>query len=106
MPQLKLIALECIETEDSGEDEAYLRVKGVKVWGRSINSGQTADLSGLPLISFNRRARIELYDEDWPDADDLLGITYAIRSHIGQGEIEYNFTDDDANYKLTFEVLA
>lgn len=105
MPNLRLISLECHETEDSGDDEAYLLVKGVKVWGNDIDEGDVADLSGLPLIWFRRRARIELMDEDWPDDDDSLGRTYARRSHIGQGEIEHPFTDDDARYTLTFEVL-
>jgi hypothetical protein len=105
MANLRLISLECHTTEDSGDDEAYLRVKGVKVWGGDINSGQAVDLSGSALIEFNRRARIQLFDEDWPDSDDLLGTTYARRSHIGQGEIAYEFTDDDAHYTLTFQVL-
>src|SRR5262245_56880130 len=103
MANLRLISLECIETEDAGDDEAYLRVKGIKAWGGEINSGETADLSGLPLIHFNRRARIQLFDEDWPDSDDLLGTTYALRSHVDQGDIEYRFTDDDAEYALTFQ---
>lgn len=105
MPNLRLISLECITTEDAGEDEAYLRVKGTKVWGGDINSGQTADLRGVALIPFYRRARIELFDEDWPDADDRLGVTYAMRNQQGEGEISYDFTDDDARYVLTYEVL-
>jgi len=103
--RLRLISLVCHTTEDSGDDEAYLRIRGNRVWGGEMSNEQEVDLSGLPLINFRNRARIELYDEDSPDADDHLGTTYARRSHIGQGDLEHPFTGDEANYTLTFQVL-
>lgn len=105
MARLRLHTLECIQTEDSGEDEAYLKVRGNTVWGGQMNNGWTADLQGLPEIYFYRRASIALYEEDSPDADDYLGRTYAVRSQINQGEIEFFFAEDEANYRLTYEVL-
>jgi hypothetical protein len=106
MPRLRLISLVCHTTEDSGDDEAYLRVRGERVWGGEMSNEQEVSLEGVPSINFSRRARIDLYDEDSPDADDHLGTTYARRSHIGQGELEHEFTGDEAHYTLTFRVLA
>ncbi|KOG32555.1 hypothetical protein ADK34_09075 [Streptomyces viridochromogenes] len=78
------------------------------MWGAESpgpNNGDTADLSAVPLIDFGTRARVELFDDDSPD-DDLLGRFYAGRSHVGQGELEYKFTEDDADCTLIYEVLA
>jgi hypothetical protein len=108
--KLRLISLYCSTTEDDlGEDEPYLLVNGVKVWGAEnpgLNNGDTADLSAVPVIDFGTRARVELFDEDSPDDDDLLGRFYAGKSQVGQGELEYKFVEDDADYTLTYEVTA
>ncbi|AJF67416.1 hypothetical protein [Streptomyces vietnamensis] len=107
--RLRLISLHCTTTEDDhGEDEQRLLVNGVQVWGAEspgLNNGDTADLAAVPLIDFNTRARVELFDDDSPDDDDLLGRFYVGRSQLGQGELEYKFTEDDADYTLTYEVL-
>jgi hypothetical protein len=108
--QLRLISLFCSTTEDTtGADEPYLLVNGVKVWGSEVpglNDQQTADLSAVPVIAFDTRARVELFDEDSPDDDDLLGRFYAGKGQLGQGEVEYKFVEDDADYTLTYEVTA
>ncbi|SEC43377.1 hypothetical protein [Streptomyces sp. TLI_105] len=108
--RLRLISLYCSTTEDdTGEDEQRLLVNGVQVWGAEapgLNNRETADLSAVPLIDFNTRARVELLDSDSGDDDDLLGRFYVGRSQAGQGELEYKFTEDDADYTLTYEVLA
>jgi hypothetical protein len=108
--QLRLISIFCTRTEDNtGADEPYLLVNGVKVWGSEapgLNNQQTADLSAVPVIGFGTRARVELFDGDSPDDDDLLGRFYAGRGQLGQGEVEYKFVEDDADYTLTYEVTA
>ena len=107
---LRLISLFCSKTEDNaGADEPYLLVNGVKVWGSEspgLNNKETADLSALPVISFDTRARVELFDVDSPDDDDLLGRFYAGRGQLGQGEVEFKFVEDDADYTLTYEVTG
>ncbi len=109
MPSVRLLSLVCNTTEDStGPDEAYIRVKGTRVWGpNSMNDGDSADLSGVEAIPFTDSARIELYDQDtgWLDDDDHLGTTYAYANQAGQGEKEHTFDGDDANYRLTYETL-
>jgi hypothetical protein len=111
--RLRLISLYCTKTEDdAGADEPYLLVNGVQAWGSEapgLNNGETADLSAVPLIDFNTRARVELFDRDLGgavDPDDLLGRFYAGKGQLGQGELEYKFVLDDADYTLTYEVQA
>jgi hypothetical protein len=111
MPKLKLISLVCTETEDNaGADEAYIRVNGNKVWGpKSINTGQSKDLSGVGLLDFQGSAKIELFDEDVGgpfDRDDFLGEITATEAQAGQGTQNNDFNRDDANYTLFYEVLA
>ena len=113
MPKLHLLSLVCNRTEDSGgADEIYLLVRGNKVWGTqdmdtSPPSQKTKDLSGVKLIPFTDNARLDLYDEDtgWLDDDDHLGTNYAYASEVNQGTKERAFTEDEASYLLSYEVL-
>ncbi|MEU0208356.1 hypothetical protein [Streptomyces canus] len=110
--KLRLISLFCSKTEDdTSEDEPRLIVSGVQVWGAEapgLNDRDTADLSAVPVIEFGTRARIELFDADagGEDDDDLLGRFYVGRMQSGQGELEYRFVEDDADYTLTYEVTS
>jgi len=62
--KLRLISLYCSKTEDdAGADEPYLLVGGIQVWGSEapgLNNGETADLSAVPVIDFDVRARVTL----------------------------------------------
>src|SRR4051794_17691156 len=111
--KLRLISLYCSKTEDdAGADEPYILVNGVQAWGSEapgLNNGENADLSAVAQIDFNTRVRVELFDRDLGgelDSDDLLGKFYAGQNQRGQGELEYKFVLDDADYTLTYEVLA
>ncbi len=70
------------ETEDwIGSDNVYVRATGItskRTPERKLNNGQSADFlipvgdllpSMLPLVM---PIRIEVFDADWPDADDLI----------------------------------
>jgi hypothetical protein len=103
---LRLISIVCNTTEDTGgADETYLLVSGVKQWGQPMNDNDVADLGALPDIPFGTKARVDLYDQDSPDEDDHLGTFYARPGMIGQGELEYTFFEDGANYRLTYQVV-
>lgn len=92
MPKLLLKSLVCHDTEDNtGPDEARLVVKGVTRWKKRMNDGSTANLESEKPISFKKRARIDLFDDDHPDPDDHLGTTYALASQVGAGECEHTF---------------
>ena len=92
MPLLKLVSLVCHDTEDStGPDEARLVVNGVTRWRRRMNDGHAVSLDDVKPIPFEKRARIDLFDDDSPDPDDHLGTTYALPSQQGEGEIEHTF---------------
>jgi hypothetical protein len=101
--------LRAYETEDSFEDQAYIRINGVKVWGpHGVNPLQMAypnvyrDVTGPVWAT--------LYDDDpdnWFDGDDWLGDAYApLPSVVGAtawGSLK--FTQDDANYTMAVHVL-
>jgi hypothetical protein len=101
--------LRAYETEDSFEDQAYIRVNGVKVWGpHGVNPLQMA----YPNVSRDVTGPVwaTLYDDDpdnWFDGDDWLGDAYApLPSAIGAtawGSLK--FTQDDANYTMGVHVL-
>ena len=104
MPRLNLKTLKCIETEDNiGADDAYMTVNDEIIWGpEKMNDG---DERGVDKIyKFDHRAVIRLYDKDDLDPDDFLGERTITREDVGKGEQTHNFTEDDANYRLTFTV--
>lgn len=109
MPSLRLVSLYCEKTEDNaGADEAYLLVNGQQVGGvNSINDRESRDLTFIQPIPFSTTAEIRLFDEDTGifDDDDALGTLTASSDQVGQGEQRGRFTEDEADYTLTWEVL-
>jgi hypothetical protein len=105
--RLVLVSLDCRETEDwLGADEAYLRVHGVTLWGpQSMNDGDSLDINRT--VPFASTAKIRLYDADTGifDNDDFLGEITATASQVNRGEQYASFTQDGANYQLTYKVL-
>jgi hypothetical protein len=105
--RLFIDTLRAYETEDSFEDEAYIRVKGYDVWGpHSVNPLQMAypgvvrDVTGPIWVS--------LYDEDGPfDSDDWLGDAYTpLPTAVGSTAYgSLHFTQDGANYVMGVRVL-
>ena len=101
--------LRAYETEDSFEDQAYITIKGTKVWGPyDTNALQmqypnvSRDVTGPIWVS--------LYDDDpdnWFDGDDWLGDAYApLPTVVGAtawGTLK--FTQDDADYTMGVRVL-
>ena len=107
MPNLRLISLNCLETEDNwGGDHAYLKVNGILVWGPDrINDNQSRDLAAVGNLPFEGSASIELWDKDDGDPDDHLGTNVAWASKAGAGTQEAYFNQDDANYRLYYQVV-
>jgi hypothetical protein len=96
------------ETEDyTGiNDEAYIRVKGTKVWGPvSINPFQAQ----YPNVSMDVTGPIwvSLYDDDDIDSDDWLGDAYApLPSGVGLTAWGFlKFKEDGADYTMNVRVL-
>ncbi len=109
MPFLKLISLECHDTEDdTGADEAYIRVNGRKVWSADINDGQTQDLGKVERIEFVDNSRIDLYDGDTGvfDPDDHLGTQYVWNRQADRGEQHLSFNGSRWGYTLHCRVDA
>ena len=104
MPFLKLISLECHNTEDdTGEDEAYIRINGRQVWRDKINNNETRDLSGVDRTEFVDNCRIDLYDKDvgfFIDPDDHLGTQYVWVRQADRGEQHLPFDGSRWSYIL------
>lgn len=105
MPILRVLSIRCHEQEDwTGDDDPYIRINGIDFWGpKSMDTGQTRIIN--KSHSFSHRAIIKLYEQDDVDPDDYLGEQIVTRNHIGRGEIELPFKEDDANYSIWVEVL-
>lgn len=95
----------CYETEDWGADEAYIKLNGSTVWGpRSINNGQKIDVN--VSRTFSGSVNINLFDEDWPDADDQIANTNTVyEGAAGQGQLSMPFlTENGPRYELFYHV--
>jgi len=105
MPILRVLSITCHEQEDWVEkDDAYIRINDVDFWGpKEMGKNQTRIVN--KDYKFRRRAIIKLYEEDDLDPDDFLGDQVITKDHIGDGEVELPFKQDDAHYTMTVEVL-
>ena len=106
MPQLTLVELQCITTEDSvGVDECRLEVflDGAlqPALKRDMNNGQRWALN--QTYTYQTAAQVKLWDEDTPDEDDLLG---TVNIGATAGAATGTFTGDGASYKLSYQVVA
>jgi hypothetical protein len=106
MAKLKLIAINCEQTEDlTGPDEAYLTMNGQPIWGpETINDQESRSIN--KTIPFTTIALVKLYDADAGglDNDDKLGETKIYASEAGKGEQARGFKSQGANYTLFYEV--
>lgn len=95
---LKIDSLKCNTTEDNlGADHAYIVVNGERVWGPfRINDGESLGV-GVER-SFGNQVTIELWDEDSPDQDDLLG-RHVVRPGMG-GSLTFN--NDGSDYNMSY----
>ncbi len=91
-------------TEDwTGADEVYVRVIGPGGVATSdihkLNDGQrfTFSLPAKPFGDFTKPVKIEVYDEDWPDADDLI---VRMTWNPPFGAIKNTASFDEADYRV------
>ncbi|MFI6910081.1 hypothetical protein ACIBKY_53120 [Nonomuraea sp. NPDC050394] len=109
MTQLNLIQLACTRTEDSGEDEVYIKINGWRAWPDSgaapIGPHQMVPITRT--FSFDHDSMsIELVDEDTEpiDPDDSLGTHTARESQKGLGVMQAIFEGNGCHYRLTYSV--
>jgi len=100
--------LYCKSTEDSlGGDECELRIyvdgagSPIKIQ-KDLNDGKTWSVNRT--FSYNKTLRIELWDLDSPDPDDLLGSLMISPTSSAGVTIKQRFTRDDADYTLTYDL--
>ena len=92
-------------TEDwTGADEVYVKATGpggvFKSPVKSLNDGQSHDfaVSTVPFGDFSKPVTIDVYDEDWPDRDDLI-VRMSWSPPFGDTRNTKSF--DEANYAVT-----
>jgi hypothetical protein len=108
MARLKLLDLKCFETEDVGADEAYITVRGNKIWSTDgIKSGEQVSLRHVNPIKFKGEAEVALWDEDTGmfDSNDQIGKFTVYEDTADQDEQHYEIKGDGAHYLLIFKVL-
>jgi hypothetical protein len=93
-----------VKTEDwTGADEVYVRIVGPGGVATSdihkLNDGQkfTFSLPAKPFGDFTKPVKIEVYDEDWPDADDLI---VRMTWNPPYGAIRNTASFDEADYRV------
>ena len=114
MRTLRLLNLHCHKTDDDNNNtkvnETFLTVDNGKFQGlgpESMVNG--SDWNVNADIQFNEQAIISLYDEDL--ILHLSNNIKYIRTHIVEenevieGQKKINFTSDNANYVLTYEII-
>ena len=74
-----MVDVRVVKTEDwLGADEVYVRLAGARHTQTTsevkLNDGQshTFKLLTAPFLPLNTPFELQVYDEDWPDADDLI----------------------------------
>ena len=109
MAFLYIKTLTCNETEDvTGPDECRLDVyseTGRRSYRKDMNNGDVWDINDE--VPFRERVKVQLWDIDlgrWPDPHDRLG-TVNIRATPVENATA-SFTDDGADYVLTYDVRA
>jgi len=104
-PVLRLLSLICDDAQER-EDEPVLMVNGREVWSGHMRSddSRTLDIA----VSFNREARIDLWERDSVRSDAFSSLLVD-RTLRGDGVQEARFAIDrgivgDATYRLRYQV--
>lgn len=109
MHSLKLLSLHCHVPDEADLDEAYLKVKGVKIWPKSakyqqLPFGETHLDVDINDLDRDDVLEIELWDHDSLSRDDNLGsfILHLDESGRFQTEIKKH-SGSGASYSLNWE---
>ena len=93
-----------VKTEDwTGADEVYVKIVGPGGVATSdihkLNDNQkyTFSLPAKPFGDFSKPVVVEVYDEDWPDADDLI---VRMTWKPPYGAIKNTTSFDEADYRV------
>jgi len=110
MAALKIQSLECIDQNETTQDEPYLNFNGTKIWSGDMDQGDTVNLSHLGPFLFDGSADLSLFEEDNPgfplfDRNDHVG-TVTIHDYDAPGgnfAIDFNL---DGHYRALVDVLG
>jgi hypothetical protein len=102
---LRLKTIKCFETESfSGPDRVYITANGSRYWGEvDMNNGDLRDLSSVADIPIpSNGLTLQVWDADWPDADDWLGSNTIYSNSTSPNTAVFN--QDGAYYEVTYEI--
>jgi hypothetical protein len=117
MAKLKIVSLECLQTEDSGEenvwdidntDEPFIKVNHRIVWNGRMDKGSKNDLTNIDSIPFEGDVKVELWERDpgyTGGEDDLLGSLVVHESQKGGGTVTQKILSKRAKYSLEYTVV-
>lgn len=105
MKKITLHKLKCRKTEDYRTDECRLDiyVDGELKPPKKKNMRKRRTWRINKSYNYKNQVRIKLYDEDWPDADDLLGQVNIVPNDVTNATKRFN--RDGADYKLFYSVV-
>lgn len=122
--KVQLIKIKCISPQEGGDDETYILVNDKnKVWNYKqshsgdIGSGDLDNqdvrtLTHLRPFEFNSPIVISVWDDDYPDGDDLLGklkINIDIDNYTKFDKIqikEFGSLDQSYYYRVHYKVMV
>ncbi len=109
---LFLKSIQCIEQNETSQDEPYLNFGSYgKIWSGDMHQGDTVNLSNMDPLLFNNAADLSLWEEDNPGSpsfehNDYIGTYTVSLNDAPGGPFSVDFTGGDAHYKLWMDVTT
>lgn len=106
MAFLDIKSVTCLDQQERGSDELYLRFNGTKIALGSINQGGSRTLNSA--VRFTGTMPLSLFEDDgnhWYDRDDHIQ-THRISDSRSPGDFALDFRGDGGHYLLVVGVLS
>ncbi|MFF3884310.1 hypothetical protein [Streptomyces sp. NPDC001914] len=107
MATLTLNKIFCYNTTSGpGDDDVYIKVDGVRVWGE-VEMGDADGEDIGESKDFRNKVKVTVYEgDDAPSPDDFLGGFWAHQSQAGSGEQAETLNGDGSHYDIFYEVTS
>jgi hypothetical protein len=104
MARVTFQRLTCEDVQERASDEPYLLYNGRPLAGPfgDVDEGESREINKVRDLS--GEALVQLFEEDWPDADDFLSRIRIYESEAGQGQRSQPMHGHGAEYTLFYVV--